>query len=211
MTRRPAPALAAIAAVVAAALLLTSCTSHAKNIGDPGTTTPSSSSTTTASSPPTTSPTPSATTPTYDPKIKPAVAAYLGYIGAFQNALKNPSNEALRSAVAKYSFDPAGYETNVTLSQLAAAGFVDRGSPPAPRVSVLTPNLGAKPYPTVILTDCPTPGGNWATYDVKTGKKLSPASGKPRPPYLTTATVIFYKNHWGVRKAATDYTKTCSA
>jgi hypothetical protein len=200
--------MAAIA--VSLAMILTACTGSGGAPKTPPPTPASTSSTpsgtTTASSPTTGSP-----SATYDPKIKPAVDAYLAYNSAYLNALKNPSDRALRAPIARYAFDPAGEEATVALVQLANAGVIWRGTILGDsRISVLAAGINDKPYPKVTLTDCPT-ASNFAAYDAKTGKKLASVPGQAPPPYLTTATVILYRGHWGVQKATTDYKHSCTA
>lgn len=197
-----------VGAVAVVAVALVACTSSG-SAGRP-------SDSPTSSSPPSTpatstTPAPNSSTPYADPQVKPAVDAYKAYYDAYIAAQRHPSSRPLRNAMRKYAFDPAGNQAVVSLIQFASAGLIDKGSPPSPRVSVLSVQLSAKPYPTVSISDCPTPPDNWATYDAKTGKKLAPAPGRAKPPYLTTATLIHYQGRWGVQKASTDYKRSCAA
>lgn len=197
-----------VGAVAVTAVALVACTS-----GGAGSPTDSPASSTPLSTPATigTTPAPTSSTPYVDPQVKPAVDAYKAYYDAYIAAQRHPSSRPLRNAMRKYAFDPAGNQAVVSLIQFASAGLVDKGSPPSPRVSVLSVQLNAKPYPTVFVSDCPTPPDNWATYDAKTGKKLAPAPGRAKPPYLTTATLIHYQGRWGVQKTSTDYKRSCTA
>lgn len=192
---------------VVVALSLASCSKGASNNER---TTPASSLTTTPTMSPTTL-APSSSTPSIDPQVKPAVTAYLAYNKAYVRAAQHPANAALFKQVAKYTFDPLQVQLGTDLGMLQNAGIAFGGTPPTPRISVLAAHLDAKPYPTVSLSDCPTPPKDWAVYNAKTGRRLAAAPHKARPPYLTTATVIHYAEHWGVQKASTDYTQTCTA
>lgn len=70
-------------------------------------------------------------------------------------------------------------------------------------------NLAAKPYPTVVLTDCPTLAPTWQEYMVKTGAVVPQQTQSVPPPYLVTVQVIQYHNHWGVQRV-TPEAKTCT-
>jgi hypothetical protein len=78
-------------------------------------------------------------------------------------------------------------------------------------VQVRAANLTAKPYPTVTLTNCPTPAPSWVAYDVKTGKPVPYTTAKVPPPYLATVTMIFYEGRWGVQQTSVDTGQTCTA
>lgn len=197
-----------VGAVAVAAVALVACTSS--GAGRP-------SDLPTSSSPPSrpatagTTPAPSSPTLYIDPSVKPAVTAYLAYDKAYVQAVQHPANVALFKPVTKYTFDPLQVRLGADLGKLQGAGIAFGGTPPTPRISMLAAHLDAKPYPSVSLSDCPTPPTHWAVYNAKTGKKLPVAPHKAKPPYLTTATVIYYAKHWGVQKTSTDYTQTCTA
>jgi hypothetical protein len=166
---------------------------------------PSSPATSPASSPP--------ASPSYDPQVKPAVDAYLAFsAAAFVAEQKPPALGAPLPAggdFSTYSFDPIkgdllGYVTTLNRNHQAW-----RGTPPAPRVSVLSADLGAVPHPTVTLADCPTPAPTWEQYDVTTGAVAQPQPGSAPPPYLITAQLIYYEHHWGVSKTTHDSSRTC--
>ena len=172
--------------------------------------------TTATSSPMTTSPT-SSPTPSIDPKAQPAVKAYLAFVTASNNALRKP--RGLGETVAtgadynKYSFDPAQSSLSTVIQQLSSQGLMMTGDPGRPRIQLQSLELGAKPYPLVILSDCPTPPLQWHPSDAKTGKDVSaplPAGVAP-PPYKTTIHVIYYQDRWGVSQTKSDSSVTCSA
>jgi len=175
------------------------------------TATATASQATSATSSPTSSP-----TRTIDPKAQPAVDAYLAYIAASNNALRKPralgQDIPLSADYTKYSFDPERSELSVVIHQLWSQGLRMEGDPGQPRPKVRSMDLVAKPFPIVVLTDCPTPAVKWDAHDVKTGKNAAvpPPSGTVPPPYRTTVQVINYKNHWGVAKITTDSGRTCS-
>jgi len=171
--------------------------------------------TTSQATPATSSPT-SNPTQTIDPKAQPAVDAYLAYMTASNNAMRKP--RALGEDIppnadyTKYSFDPERSEFSVFIYQLSSQGLKMAGDPGRPRPMVRSVDLVAKPFPIVVLTDCPTPAVKWDAHDVKTGKNAAvpPPAGTVPPPYRTTVQVINYKNHWGVAKITTDSGRTCS-
>jgi hypothetical protein len=79
-------------------------------------------------------------------------------------------------------------------------------------VKVAAIESDAKPYPRVVLKDCPTPTPTWRIYDAKTGKDMTrplPPGTQPTP-YLSTVEVIYYQGHWGVSKIDADTSRTCS-
>jgi hypothetical protein len=173
--------------------------------------TATTSPTTSATSSPTSSP-----TSTIDPKAQPAVDAYLAYMSASDNALRNPralgQDFAPGADYTKYSFDPERSEFSAFINQLSSQGLKMAGDPGRPRPTVRSIDLAAKPSPLVVLTDCPTPAVNWDAHEVKTGKNVTvpPPAGTVPPPYRTTVQVISYKSHWGVFKITTDSSRTCS-
>ena len=140
-----------------------------------------------------------------DPGAQPALDAYLNFTAAVNNAERKPRKlgQAIDPAAdyAKYSFDPARQQEDSYFLYLAQKGLVRRGTPPTPHPQVATVNLGAKPYPTVVLTNCasPSPGWEQTYYDVKTGKAVP-------DPYATQSRltlsiqVIYFEKHWGVYK-----------
>jgi hypothetical protein len=154
--------------------------------------------------------------PTIDPKAQPAVTAYLAYISASNMAQRRPQTlgqDLLPSAnYLKYSFDPERSAFSALVYQLSSQGLMMDGDPGRSRPEVRTLDLAAKPYPVVVLTDCPTPAVAWDVYDVRTGKDVSvmPPSGTVPSPYRTTVQVINAQNHWGVSKITTDVSRTCS-
>jgi len=175
------------------------------------TATATTSQATSATSSPTSSP-----TRTIDPKAKPAVDAYLAYIAASNNALRKPralgQDIPLSADYTKYSFDPERSEFSAFIHRLSSQGLRMAGDPGRPRPKVRSVDLVAKPFPIVVLTDCPTPAVKWDAHDVKTGKNaaVAPPAGTVPPPYRTTVQVINYKNQWGVAKITTDSGRTCS-
>jgi hypothetical protein len=105
----------------------------------------------------------------------------------------------------RYSFDPEQSEFSAFIGQLSSQGLKMAGDPGRPRPKVRSMDLAAKPYPLLVLTDCPTPAVKWDAHEVKTGKDVAVP-----PPYRTTVQVINYQGHWGVSKITTDTGRTCS-
>jgi hypothetical protein len=90
---------------------------------------------------------------------------------------------------------------------------VFKGDPGRPRVRVDAIESDAKPYPMVVLKDCPTPTPTLRIYDAKTGKDMTmplPPGTQPTP-YLSTVEVIYYQGRWGVWKIDADTSRTCTA
>jgi hypothetical protein len=169
----------------------------------------------TSPSSPMTSPPSSSQTPTIDPKAQPAVTAYLNFVASRAEALRNPLESGHRAATdfTKYSFDPFRGQESATIGSLGEQGQLFKGDPGLPRVNVTAIEPGAKPYPTVVLNDCPTPTVTWRIYDAKTGSDLTPKlpPGAQPMPYLSTVEVIYYQGHWGVSKIDADTSRTCTA
>ena len=72
--------------------------------------------------------------------------------------------------------------------------------------------LDAKPYPSVVIADCPAVSATWRVFDIKKNKPLPQVfpGGTAKPPYPTTSTVVYYRSHWTVQRVNTDVTRTCS-
>jgi hypothetical protein len=163
------------------------------------------------------SPTPTHTTPsptsTIDPRAQAAVAAYENFFRASDAAFMNPPQigHALSAEqdFTRYSFDPVRGQYGSYAMNLAFKGYVWRGTPPQPRVSVTGVDLAAKPYPKVTLVDCPTVSPTWNEYVAKTSQQFLSSPNKVPPPYPITVEVILYKGHWGVTKS-TPRNTTCT-
>jgi hypothetical protein len=165
----------------------------------------------------TSSPT-SSQTPTIDPKARPAVTAYMNFVAARGEAMRNPRKlggaDYLPAAdFTKYAFDPVRGQTNASIVSLSEQGQLFKGDPGHPRVKVDAIEPDAKPYPTVVLKDCPTPTPTWQIYDARTGKAVTMTlpPGTPPTPYLSTVEVIYYQGHWGVSKIDADTSRTCTS
>ena len=171
----------------------------------------------TSPSSPMTSPPSSSQTPTIDPKAQPAVSAYMNYVTALNEALQSPrklgQNFTPAADFTKSSFDPVRGDANAFIVSLSEGGQLFKGDPGRPRVKVVAIEPDAKPYPTVVLKDCPTPTPTWRIYDAKTGKDMTmplPPGTQPTP-YLSTVEVIYYQGRWGVWKIDADTSRTCTA
>jgi hypothetical protein len=198
--------MAAAAAATVTVLSTTACG------GGNGALKPTASTSSPMTSAPTSSP-----TPTIDPKAQPAVTAYLNFVAAVSEALKKPgkSGQNYTSAAdfTSYSFDPLRGQERAAIVSLREQGQLFKGDPGRPRVNVNAIEIDAKPYPTVMLNDCPTPTPTWRIYDAKTGNDMTP---QPPPgvhpmPYLSTVEVIYYRGYWGVSKIDADTSRTCTA
>jgi hypothetical protein len=202
--------------VLAVALLsviagVAACTSRKPKPSDSPT--PSSSSTRSGASTTPASPTASPTPP-IDPQAQPAVTAYKKFMAAAANAQMKPpavgAGYPTNADITKYSFDPLQHQYNIYISGLASQGVAFKGTPPTPRITVTAINLTAKPYPTVVLVDCPTPAPTWKAYD-GSGKAVPDKPGTVPLPHKTTVQMIDYQGHWGVYKSTPDAGKTCTA
>jgi hypothetical protein len=168
-----------------------------------------------ALSPMTSSPT-SRPTPTIDPKAQPAVSAYMNFVAARAEALRNPPKFGQTYLPAadftRFAFDPARSKANLSIVSLGEQGLLYKGDPGRPRVSGAALEIDAKPYPKVVLWDCPTPTPTWRIYDAKTGKDMTlpPPPGTQPTPYLSTVEVIYYQGRWGVSKIDADTSRTCT-
>jgi hypothetical protein len=154
--------------------------------------------------------------PTIDPKAQPAVNAYINFVTARDEALRNPpklgQNYLPAADFTKFAFDPVRGQANSSIVSLGEQGLLYKGDPGRPRVRVDAVEPDAKPYPTVVLKDCPTATPTWRIYDAKTGKDMTllPPSGTKPTPYLSTVEVIYYQGHWGVSKIDADTSRTCT-
>jgi|GEM_PF-6403879 hypothetical protein len=198
--------MAAAAAVTVTVLSTTACG------GGNGALKPTASTSSPMTSAPTSSP-----TPTIDPKAQPAVTAFMNFVAARAEALRNPrklgQNFTPAADFTKSSFDPVRGDANAFIVSLSEGGQLFKGDPGRPRVKVVAIEPDAKPYPTVVLKDCPTPTPTWRIYDAKTGKDMTmplPPGTQPTP-YLSTVEVIYYQGRWGVWKIDADTSRTCTA
>lgn len=211
-------AIVLIAAVVLGAL--TSCTSTGSNGGRSSPSAPTSpvdrhSSPLTSPTSSGLSPSPSVSSSYADPKVAAAVAAYLAYARASQYAEQHPPK--LGQVLPKdgdftrYAFDPARGNMLNEVTHLGEAGLAFRGTPPTPRISVVGIAPDAAPYPMITLSDCPTAPPNWRVVAVTAGPPPTVKSSAPaKPPYQSTAQVIFYEKRWGVYQVTLNQSRTCS-
>ena len=158
-------------------------------------------------------PSPSAST-TIDPRAQAAVQAYQRYVTASHNAQRKPPAVGTAypagSDFTKYSYDPIRGKFVAYILSLAQSRVAFRGAPPVPRVSVTSINLGASPYPLVVISDCQTPAPTWQAYKLATGKTLPDAPAKAPPPHRLTVKIIKYKGRWGVYDITGDVSRTCT-
>jgi hypothetical protein len=139
-----------------------------------------------------------------------AVSAYRAYSTAVFAAERSPGDATVRDRLSKVSFDPARGKQLGYLVSLASQGVAWRGSPPSPRVSVLSVGLDAKPWPRVVVSDCPSPSPSWREYVVKTGAAVPTVASKVAPPFKISAELILYQDHWGVQSTTVDRSQTCA-
>ena len=153
--------------------------------------------------------------PSPDETAAGAVTAYQAFWRTAINAQRRPvaagSDYPRDADVARFSFDPVRSAYRGFIAGLAAQGVQFRGTPPAPRVSVISVEPAAAPYPLVRLRDCQTPAPDWNEYLVATGKQVPRATPKVPPPYEITAKVIFHEGRWGVQSTTTHSSRTCTA
>jgi hypothetical protein len=155
--------------------------------------------------------------PTIDPKAQRAVEAYMNFVAARDEALQHPrklgESYEPHADFTRFSFDPAQGEADASIVSLGEQGLLFKGDPGRPRVNVAAIEPDAKPYPMVVLKDCPTPTPTWRIYDAKSGKDvtLPLPSGTQPTPYLSTVQVIYFQGRWGVSKIDADTSRTCTA
>lgn len=140
-----------------------------------------------------------------------ALSAYQSFSSATFAVERHPASTAERARLGAVSFDPARSKQLGYAVSLASQGVAWRGPPPAPRASVLSINIAAKPWPTVVISDCPTPAPSWQEYIVKTGAAVPVTASGASPPYEITANVILYRGRWGVQSTTVDRSRTCTA
>lgn len=211
-----------LAATAITAALLAGCSSSSPNPGPSAsdsrattTTSTSASSTPPSTGSQSTPPTSRSSTPA-DPRVAAAVKAYENFMAAYEVSEQHPPSSPAKPYVAgsdftRYSFDPARIEYVSYIRGLMQLQVAYRGTPPVPRVFVTNVDLGAKPYPTVMLVDCPTAPDDWKVVATSPGPPATTKTApKAPPPYKATVTVIFYEKRWGVYKIRTDTSRTCT-
>ena len=155
---------------------------------------------------------PGTTAPTIDPRAAPAVVAYQRLNAATNAAREHPLAKGQYPPEAdftKYSFDPFRTELANELQQLAAGGYVYRGTAPQAHPRVKSIALTASPWPKVTLTDCQTTP-DWHIYNTKSGARIPDPKVGVRPPYRSTIVMIYYKKHWGIYSFTSDPSATCT-
>lgn len=204
MTRRGRRAACAAAACGSLLMTATACSSGS----GPTIQAPPASTSQAASLTPTASPSPSV-----DPAAQPAVEAYLAFSAAATAAQRDPAtfskSEKNAEAFTSVAFDPIRIAYIQYIAQLANQKTAFRGTPSRPRVSVKSVDLAAKPYPLVVITDCPTPAPTWRAYKVKTGKEVPDVVSSVPLPYELTVEVIKVHGRWGASKVDVDESRTC--
>jgi hypothetical protein len=141
------------------------------------------------------------------------VDAYKAFNTASNNASLDPlplgSTYPPKADYSRYSFDPIRAQTSAYLAGLVEQRVKFRGTPPVPRVRIQSIDLDAKPHPSVVLTDCQSSASDWDEYDLD-GSRVPLASASAPPPYLITATLIYFNGHWGLQSTTADTGRTCT-
>lgn len=208
---------AATALLLAVAAMIAGCTSAPGEPASPPTArtvaTPHTASSADATIPPPTR-APTTTGPSADSHAKSAMAAYLAFTKANQVALQHPptagNSYPKHGDFTRYSFDPLRGKEAGYILELAHDGVAWRGTPPTPRVTVVSEDLHAAPYPTVVLADCPTAPSTWTLYYVKSGQAIPARPAGAPLPHRIMVKVIYHQGHWGVMNTMPDTTRTCS-
>ena len=155
----------------------------------------------------------SPTTPAIDAQARPAVEAYEAFVEAANNAERRPvalgQPHPPGADFTKHSFDPLRAEYASYIADLNRQGVEFRGTAPTPDVEVADIDMLAKPYPTVMLTDCPQESADWQSYQKANSKVVPTVPQTPPPPYEITSKVIYYDGRWGVQSATPDTSRTC--
>ena len=203
--------------VAAAVLTLAACSGndHAStastSAGAPSSSTSSLSSTSSESSASSTIPPSDTSATSSSSPAESALSAYQSFSSATFAVERHPASTAERARLGAVSFDPARSKQLGYAVSLTSQGVAWRGPPPVPRASVLSINIAAKPWPTVVISDCPTPAPSWQEYVVKTGAAVPVTASGASPPYEITANVILYRGRWGVQSTTVDRSRTCTA
>jgi hypothetical protein len=188
------------------ALGLTACSSSSTPTGSPSSSTAATAASSVGSSP--------SATASIDPVAEPAVEAYQSAIAAARNAQRHPvGKDATVPSDAdfrKFTFDPFRSQYQIYIWALADKGEQYRGTPAISHITVTSVAMTAKPYPTVKLSDCPSDDSKWRLYNAVTGAVQPRATQKVSPPYRSSVTMIFYQNHWGVKRVVLDSSRTCT-
>lgn len=201
-----------VIAIASAAIALTACSGSTGTHTQSGPPSNSSASTSASQPPPSSSAAPSSSVTTAAPQGGAALAAYTAFQTASRNAEKRPSDLSLRKVIAAHSIEPALTNEAAGLLSYSVNDIAWLGTPPSPRAKILALQLGATPYPTVTLKDCPTAAPSWKPYNIKTHQPVPvkfPGSTAP-PPHAITATVVYYHSQWVVQKTVTEVKKTCA-
>ena len=147
----------------------------------------------------------------FNPRVAPAVAAYVAFLAAADAARQHPTPSGRPAAgspadFASIAVDPARAQTISNLAALSERGLAWRGTPPRHQVFVLSTRLDAKPYPAMTLGDCALPSPSWLEYTVADGSAVSNPS---TPMHRVTAEVVMRTGHWLVRSTAVDPQHVC--
>ncbi len=154
--------------------------------------------------------------PTVEPQAQPAVEAYEQFFTLGLDATRNPGrlpSEPVSGGAdfRNFSFDPMRGQYTAFVLGLASDKVAFKGTPPTPQITVSTVDLTAKPYPMVVLSNCPTPAPTWKAYSIATGAEVPTSTSSVPPPYRLRVEVIQYQGRWGVSKVTADNTATCTA
>jgi hypothetical protein len=106
--------------------------------------------------------------------------------------------------VTQWSWDPLRSQMAAYIATLANRQQHFAGTPREVHPRVVKVDLGAKPRPTVVLSDCAV-GGDWRLYDKQNSElPLAGQNGAETTPHRITITMIKYKGTWGASEQVSD-------
>ena len=198
--------IAACAAATVAGCSSSSGT-HVQSV-PPTTSQTSSPSTTPSASAPTTEPTTGPVTTGFG-AAQPAVDVVVRVQSAYVAAVRHPSSSS-SSTFDRYLAGQAKIAFDSSLKSAKSAGVEYRGTPPAPRMRVVS-STKAGSLPEIVVENCPLNSTTdpFVAYYTKTGKVAPVSKPKVPQPYAQTAKVFEINGSWVITSFTTDDTKTC--
>ena len=173
----------------------------------PASTTASASTTTAKTTTTTPRPAPTIAIPKVQPDAQGAVDSYIEYLRAAYLVEANPAS-IRRGDMNKLLGSDALKSVNAALDALGKAGIGYRGTPPDPRLKVVTIASSAL----VFLSSCPLQSKTdpYRQIVLATGRPVKVSDRQPGPPYLRTLTMFHNKKRWVLIRFSDDTSRTCT-
>ena len=196
--------------MIACALLISTsaCSSSGRSTRDstsPSSEPPSSPVSASSSS---ASPSPGWMPPDYG-TAKPAVDAYLTFMGRVDHAYRDPAHVSA-STFTNYLAGQAKQLFDTNFAQEEAQGKAYRGTEPVRRVRVTENHMGAS-LQWAQLRDCGADSASdpYTEYYVATGKPVPQKPQNPPGPYADTIKIFLINGQWTITQFTVDSTRTC--